>query len=121
MHLKPERWLFKRHLLTHFLVLRHRTDMVRHISFFTSYKISAKHLPIFEKVLAPQISPFLNAVLFPHLSASRRCYYSECLKLLVLLKNWRKYLIIDKHKIGAFLMDLRRSTAFECIPQQLLK
>ena len=71
---------------------------------------------IFEKVLAHQISPFLNDVLSPHLSAFRRGYSCQD-ALLCLLEHWRKDLLAKK-KIGALLIDL--SKAFNCMPHELL-
>ena len=71
---------------------------------------------IFEKILAHQISPLLNDVLSPHLSAFRRNYSCQD-ALLGLLKHWRKDLLAKK-KIGALLMDLNK--AFDCMPHELL-
>ena len=71
---------------------------------------------IFGKVLAHQISPFLNDVLSPHLSAFRRGNSRQD-ALLGLLEHWRKKLLVKK-KIGALLMDL--SKAFDCMPHELL-
>ena len=71
---------------------------------------------IFEKVLAHQISPFLNDVLSPHLSAFRRGYSCQD-ALLCLLEHWCKDPLAKK-KIGALLIDL--SKAFNCMPHELL-
>ena len=60
---------------------------------------------IFEKVLAHQISPFLNDVLSPHLSPFRRGYSRQD-ALLCLLEHWRKDLLAKK-KIGVRLYASR--------------
>ena len=70
---------------------------------------------IFEKVLAHQISPFLNDVLSPHLSAFRRGYSCQD-ALLGLLEHWCKDCLAKK-KIGALIIDL--SKAFDCMPHEL--
>ena len=75
--------------------------------------ILAKNL---EKVLAHQITPFLNIVFSCHLSAFRQGYGCQD-TLLTLIENWRKDLL-KNNKIGALLMDL--SKAFDCMPHELL-
>ena len=67
---------------------------------------------VFEKVLAHQITPFLNTVFSCHLSAFSQGYGCQD-TLLTLIENWRKDLL-KNHKIGALLMDL--SKAFDCVP-----
>ena len=71
---------------------------------------------VFEKVLAHQITPFLNIVFSCHLSAFRQVYGCQD-TLLTLIENWRKDLL-KNNKIGALLMDL--SKAFDCMPHELL-
>ena len=71
---------------------------------------------VFEKVLAHQITPFLNIVFSCHLSAFRQGYGCQD-TLLTLIENWRKDLL-KNNKIGALLMDL--SKAFDCMPHELL-
>ena len=71
---------------------------------------------VFEKVLAHQITPFLNIVFSCHLSAFRQGYGCQD-TLLTLIENWRKDLL-KNNKIGALLMDL--SKAFDCMPDELL-
>ena len=71
---------------------------------------------VFEKILAGQITPFLDSVLSPHLSAFRKGYSCQD-ALLHLLETWRKELL-GRKKVGAVLMDL--SKAFDCMPHQLL-
>ena len=71
---------------------------------------------VFEKVLAHQITPFLNTVFSCHLSAFRQGYGCQD-TLLTLIDNRRKDLL-KNNKIGALLMDL--SKAFDCMPHELL-
>ena len=71
---------------------------------------------VFEKVLAHQITPFLNIVFSCHLSAFRQGYGCQD-TLLTLIENWCKDLL-KNNKIGALLMDL--SKAFDCMPHELL-
>ena len=70
---------------------------------------------VFEKVLAHQITPFLNTVSC-HLSAFRQGYGCQD-TLHTLIKNWREDLL-KNHKIGALLMVL--SKAFDCMAHDLL-
>ena len=69
---------------------------------------------VFEKVVAHQITPFLNTVFSCHLAPLRQGYGCQD-TLLTLIENWRKDLL---KKTGAILMDLR--TALDCMPHALL-
>ena len=71
---------------------------------------------IFEKVLANQISPFLDTVFSPQLSAFRNGYSCQD-ALLSLTETWRDELRCG-NKVGALLMDL--SKAFDCMSHRLL-
>ena len=59
---------------------------------------------VFEKVLAHQVTPFLNTVFSCHLSAFRQGYGRQD-TLLTLIENWRK-----NNKIGVMIIELSKAS-----------
>ena len=71
---------------------------------------------IFERILADQMTEFLNDIFSPSLSAFRKGISCQSI-LLKMMEDWRKALD-DRKYVGAVLMDL--SKAFDCMPHNIL-
>ena len=75
-----------------------------------------KFSKIFKKLLAAQISPFLDQIFSEFLCGFRKRHSSQH-AILNMLRDWQKCLN-NGGKVGAILMDL--SKAFDCLSHDLL-
>ena len=71
---------------------------------------------IYERLIASQLTDFLNPIFSKYLCGFRKNYSTES-ALLNMIRNWQNA-ISKSSKVGAILMDL--SKAFDCLPHDLL-
>ena len=93
-----------------------KTDNKNSISNFRPISLLGVFSKIYEKIIKIQLSPVLETLLSPFVSAYREHFGTQHV-LMRLIEEWRKNLD-NNYLVGGVLMDL--SKAFDCIPHDLL-